>query len=930
MKSSHLWSLLALILATLLSFQTVAATSPQIYYTDIVSGPNSGGENNKGIYLSIFGKNFGASGLGSTVKVYINNVEVDNYRYLGASKGRSDIQQISVQIGALGNPTPGLALPIKVVVNGVTSNTDKTFMVNPGRIFFVDNVLGNDASAVIGNISQPYRYVQTPALYTGGAWPNVQPGDFIVLRGRGNTAPWVDVGFEGYFMRYRNKSGSAPNGSLGSGAIVLMGYPNEDVYIRGKLANGMTGGCVSGINGQNYVGMGQWAVISNLRMDCEGYDGPISQQIFGHNWRVVNNDLAASTAPVSGTSMPRMAGITGNGNNAVWYGNHIHDIQGSPQECHGIYIDGDGSYDIAYNNIHDIRSGNGFQVYVNGGNGSDYASNISLHHNLIHDVSKHGINIADGATNNINVWNNVVYNVALAGIRFNTMSLKGARFYNNTFYKTNQYGHSLYGAITNDWNFPSNAFDIQNNIFHVSSGTPYNSGSNGVPASAGIIARNLWFNGTGSTAFDSSPVLADPLFANPASFDLHLQAASPARGVGASSVLSLVTNDFDLTDPRPIQVDLGAYQLSGSIPGMVNGACGSANGGSFTSAPSSNLCAAGNPSAVAGSGPWSWSCAGINGGTSATCSANLSSNPLLPPANTSLPIISGSPLVGQTLSCATGTWANFPTTFAYQWLGGATGSSSITNTRLITTADVGHPISCKVTASNSAGSASATSASVMPAVAPSLAIKQAKSMSLGAGSSTLTLDAPVTANNWIAVALVTWNNAGYNGSISDSQGHSGAAFGKNAIVYVDPFGTMWQFVKTSASGTYSLSFNTNNASFGSAYVFEISGADPASFLDVQGFGTSGSGTNVFGSFAATTKAKDLLLTVTAVNSGSASISINPTSGWRSFATRSENIYLSSAVHQRATTAIGTYTFNATLGTPQNWRLSGIVVRGQYQ
>lgn len=924
--------MLVLLLSILLSFQAAAATNPQIYYTDIISGPNSGGENNKGIYLSIFGKNFGASGLGSTVKVYINNVEVDNYRYLGASKGRPDIQQISVQIGALGNPTPGLALPIKVVVNGVASNTDKTFMVNPGRIFFVDNVIGNDATAVVGNIAQPFRYVQTPALYTGGAWPAVQPGDFIVMRGRGNANPWLDVGFEGYFMRFRNKSGTAPSGASGSGAIAIMAYPGEDVFIRGRLANGMTGGCISGVNGQSFGGMGQWVVISGLRIDCEGYDGPISQQIFGHNWRVVNNDLAASTAPTSGPNIPRMAGITGNGNNSIWYGNHIHDIQGSPQECHGIYIDGDGSYDIAYNNIHDIRSGNGFQVYVNGGNGSDYASNIKLHHNLIHDVSKHGINIADGASNNVGVWNNVVYNVQFAGIRFNTMTLKGGRFYNNTFYNTNRAGSPAYGAITNDWTFPSNAFDIQNNIFHVATGTPYNSGSNGVPASAGIIARNVWFNGSGGTNFDSSPVLADPMFVNAAGADFHLQAASPARGVGSTLVLALVTDDFDLTEARPMQVDIGAYQQSGSAPGIVNGACGSAHGGSFSSAPSSNLCSAGNASAVVGSGPWTWTCVGINGGSTASCSANLLSSPQSPPTNTGLPVISGSAVVGQTLSCSTGTWANFPTKFAYMWLIGtqAVSSNAVKNTYVVTGNDVGKPIFCKVTASNAAGAASAVSTPVTPTAAASLAVKQSKVMSLGAGLATVTLDSPVTANNWIAVALVTWNNAPYNGTISDSHGHSGAAFGGDAIIYVDPFGTMWQFVKVTNSGSYSLSFNTNRASFGTAYVLEISGADPASFLDVKGFARSGSGSSVSGAFATTVKARTLLLTLIAANSGSASISTNTASGWSSVAARSENVYLASAVQQRSVTAVGNYVFNATLSTSLNWRLSGIVVRGQGQ
>jgi hypothetical protein len=54
---------------------------------------------------------------------------------------------------------------------------------------------------------------------------------------------------------------------------------------------------------------------------------------------------------------------------------------------------------------------------------------------------------------------------------------------------------------------------------------------------------------------------------------------------------------------------------------VVNGACGISNGGTFTSAPTTNLCTAGTPSAVSGTGPWSWICQGLNGGTDASCSA---------------------------------------------------------------------------------------------------------------------------------------------------------------------------------------------------------------------------------------------------------------------------------------------------------------------
>jgi 2',3'-cyclic-nucleotide 2'-phosphodiesterase (5'-nucleotidase family) len=67
------------------------------------------------------------------------------------------------------------------------------------------------------------------------------------------------------------------------------------------------------------------------------------------------------------------------------------------------------------------------------------------------------------------------------------------------------------------------------------------------------------------------------------------------------------------------------FEIQGtvSVGGVVNGACGSANNQAFTSIPTSNLCTAGNATAVTGSGPWNWTCASPNGGTTASCSATL-------------------------------------------------------------------------------------------------------------------------------------------------------------------------------------------------------------------------------------------------------------------------------------------------------------------
>lgn len=68
----------------------------------------------------------------------------------------------------------------------------------------------------------------------------------------------------------------------------------------------------------------------------------------------------------------------------------------------------------------------------------------------------------------------------------------------------------------------------------------------------------------------------------------------------------------------------------------INGTCGGANGQSFSTLTSANgsLCGSGIVNAFTGSGPWSWSCAGLNGGSTASCSASVfQGSSIDPPAN---------------------------------------------------------------------------------------------------------------------------------------------------------------------------------------------------------------------------------------------------------------------------------------------------------
>ena len=112
------------------------------------------------------------------------------------------------------------------------------------------------------------------------------------------------------------------------------------------------------------------------------------------------------------------------------------------------------------------------------------------------------------------------------------------------------------------------------------------------------------------------------------------------------------------------------------------------------------------------------------GGTSAPAtSTQIVAVPLgaSPPADASAPPISGAPIVGRTLHGSPGRWtASTPISFGYQWqacrrsctnIAGATGSSYT-----LRRADQGARIRLEVTANNSAGRASATSAQTVAVV----------------------------------------------------------------------------------------------------------------------------------------------------------------------------------------------------------------------
>lgn len=65
----------------------------------------------------------------------------------------------------------------------------------------------------------------------------------------------------------------------------------------------------------------------------------------------------------------------------------------------------------------------------------------------------------------------------------------------------------------------------------------------------------------------------------------------------------------------------GLFKICATTP--MSGVCGSANGSVTSVVPTTNLCSSGTASVVSGTGPWTWTCSGSNGGSAVACSANV-------------------------------------------------------------------------------------------------------------------------------------------------------------------------------------------------------------------------------------------------------------------------------------------------------------------
>lgn len=582
-------------------------TTPTLLDTDIVSGSLTGGENNKGAYLRLFGYSLGRQadmGTAAGARVYMRDPlgdnawhEVDNYRALNQARtySKNQVVRLIVQVGSLGgSQTAGRALDVKITVNGVDTNIlTGQFTIQPGNFYFADNVSGNDGTGAVDNIALPFRYLQywNGSAYTG-IWATIGPGDTIVLRANSGT-PWSDqTGGNNRWMRFTSPfTGTVPNGSAGHGYIHITAYPGpigghapEDVYFEGALA--ATGG-IHGINSAGAaLGYGQYWSVSGLRVksrdNAASSDGaPIGVQNGGLGVRLTDNETSWSDANDGAATGALSAGIDGGGlSSGIIAFNYVHDVTGGNQN-HGIYMSGgSANAEIKYNWIYNAAGGAGIQFF-NSTFALAFGNGNSVHHNYIDTTHKYGIRLS-GDIYECDVYNNIVLNTG-ASTNPNVSTDAGigigpeisANVDINVVYNTLYYCSRATGGSTLlvDNTVTSGTVKIMHNLVLLGSGRPnaglfYNNSSTDTNVT---LNYNLYYDYAGSVvtapAKDGGNSLTNqnPLLTDLAGGNYTLATGSPALGAAdGTDPITVSTDIFGIARPGGGNNDLGACEGVGT------------------------------------------------------------------------------------------------------------------------------------------------------------------------------------------------------------------------------------------------------------------------------------------------------------------------------------------------------------------------------
>jgi len=507
---------------------------PGLFFTDLESGPNSGGQDDLGAFITLWGEGFGASRGSSTVT--IGGQEVARYVIWGADNAIArNLDMIVVQPGP--NVTSG---DVVVTVNGKASNP-LPFTVRSGQIYFVIPGAPNAADTNPGTYAEPFQTLYRPRQV-------MQAGDIVYIKGSTfSSADPMNPGWDAVLLLHPETD---PNGTADR-PIAYIGYPGDRPLINAPepLRRGI------------YMDPGMmYYVFANLAFTqgLTPYEGML--QMGGNGHRAIGNYFYDA---LSSTGM----GIAGNSAHYQVFGNLLsNNGQDNWEDGVGFYIQGFGTnqdIDFGWNQIQDQRGRRAIQLF--GHEDGDRMDNVRIHDNLILSSLQLRNNIllggSDGGTEvlgTIYVYNNIIVGSDWEGLRVNdpqgTVIIQ-----NNVLYDNGSLGPDSHAQIYIE-RAGAGRVTVQNNVLYAESGQTYYEFGPGADPSALNASHDLMYNAGACPAWDAGCVNADPLFVDATANDFRLQAGSPAIDAGINTSLS---RDYaGVSRPQGGAYDIGAHEFS--------------------------------------------------------------------------------------------------------------------------------------------------------------------------------------------------------------------------------------------------------------------------------------------------------------------------------------------------------------------------------
>ncbi|MCC6807023.1 MAG: hypothetical protein IT381_06345 [Deltaproteobacteria bacterium] len=486
--------------------------APVLFFTDLVSGPNSGGEDNLGVFITIYGERFGAT----AGTVLINGAPVAKIKEWtpdsGAARG---IDRIVVQPGS--SVTSG---NLVVIVAGRVSNP-LPFTVRSGRIFLLDPA--STAATATGSFSEPFKTLSAAkSVLAAGDTVYIKDGVFDT-----RDPDSIGVGRNTYlYLSRSNYPATTPQTP-----VAIVGYPGHrptfgPPTFPPALADCMGGTTAVSIEPDNsqYV---QHLVFAHLNLK----NSSLLLAATGNGLRFVDlvfdtecahfhfGDPQANTGWLLGSNFHGTGPVTSMITLESYGTSTIRDIE------------------LGWNENDDTADC--FWLFGANQQGSSTIQNITIHDNLV----RKGFRLAS--------FQNNVQNIAF----YNNVALDTGPWLPDDFTGTATLTHNSFFGVERLFSFvgvkAAMTHVVSNNIFALTNGAVV-SADNNVFSGASNLWRNQAIPPFDATGFSDAPGFVDATIG-----DLRLQPASPARARGAQTTRCAT---FDgVRRPTSSAPDVGAY-----------------------------------------------------------------------------------------------------------------------------------------------------------------------------------------------------------------------------------------------------------------------------------------------------------------------------------------------------------------------------------